>query len=282
MKTYRDFDLYRNNTMHLHCIASNVFIPENEGELLDLLSSIRTDKKEFRILGACSNVVLPRLLKTPVILLTSFNKELDESNGIIEVGASVRVQHLIREAQKKNLGGIEYLFSVPCTIGGATVMNAGRGNGKQSIGNYVKQVRCFNTESGVIEILDNEGCRFSYRNSIFLKGKRIILSIMLQLEEKNYDAIEDGINERKQYALEKLDDRRPSCGSIFNSFNGRIMKMLRGVRLGGAEWSPKTNNWISNRGNAKNWQVRFLIGSACFLHRIAFKPYHLEVDIWNQ
>lgn len=282
MKTYNNYDLFRHNSMHLHCIASDVYLPENEEELVELVSNLKSREKVFHVIGAGSNIVLPKKMVTPTILLSSFSKSLSIRNGIIEVGASVRIQHLIRDAQKHNLGGIEYLFSVPCTVGGATVMNAGRGNGKQSIGNYVKQVRCLNTNSGEIELLNREECCFSYRNSIFLRGCRIILSVYLELERKNYQAIEDGINERKQFALEKLDDRRPSCGSIFNKSNGAIMRRLMGLRIGGAEWSPKKSDWISNRGKATNSQVRILIYLACFLHRITFKPYHLEVEIWKK
>lgn len=281
MKYYNNYDLYRHNTMHLHCIAKDVFEPENEKELVELIAEFYQQKKDYHLLGAGSNVILPSKTDVPIIMLTSFNKNIAISDGIIEVGASVRVQYLIREAQKHGLGGIEYLFSVPCTVGGATVMNAGRGNGRQSIGNYVKKVRCLNTNNSKIETLSNEECDFTHRHSVFLEGGRIVLTTFLKLEEKLPEAIEEGINERKKYALENLDDRRPSSGSIFHKSYGPIMKRLMGVRIGQAEWSPKKSNWISNRGSAKNWQVRWLIGIACIIHRIVFKPFQLEVKIWQ-
>lgn len=218
----------------------------------------------------------------PLILLSSFNKSLTVQDGIIVVGASVRVQHFIREALKHSLGGVECLFSVPCTVGGATVMNAGRGNRKQSIGNSVEKVRCLNAESGEIEILTKEECDFSFRKSVFQYSKRIVLSTYLKLEEKTPEAIEKGISERKQYALEKLDDRRPSCGSIINASNGRIMSALKGFRIGEAEWSKKTINCVSNTGKAKYWQIRMLVGIACLMHIIMFKSYNLEVEIWKK
>lgn len=281
MKTYSNYDLYRYNTMHLHCIAKEVYYPESKEELVHLIKQLSIHKKDYRILGACSNVILPSKLSVPVIFLTSFNKECSINNDVVIVGASVRIQHLIREAQKCGLGGIEYLFSVPCTVGGATVMNAGRGNGKQSIGVYIKEVQCLNMDTLQYETLTKEECMFGFRNSIFLRGNRIVLSITLNLDQIESQLIEERINERKQYALEKLDDRRPSSGSIFKMANGRILRSLKGFRIGGSEWSKKTNNWISNRSNARNWQIRMLIYIACFLHRITFQPYHLEVEIWK-
>lgn len=231
MKQYSDYDLYRFNTMHLHCIAKLVFSPETEEELSELLLSFKKKNRSFHIISACSNIVLPPKISIPVIVLTTFNKVFNIENRVIEVGASVRIQHLIRQAQKYNLGGIEYLFSVPCTVGGATVMNAGRGSGNRSIGNYIERVRCLNLISGDIEILNHDECKFEYRNSIFLHGDRIVLSTFLKLEE-NY-TIENDINERKEFALKYLDDRRPSCGSIFKIYNDRIMRKLMGLRVGG-------------------------------------------------
>lgn len=281
MKSYQNFDLYGYNTMHLHCMAKEVYCPESVEELKGLLIELRNNKQNYGILGAGSNVILPAKINTPVIILTSFNKELRIDNGLVTVGASVRVQHLIREAQKREMGGIEYLFSVPCTVGGATVMNAGKGNGKQSIGNYIKDVQCLNMDTFEYETLTKEECEFGFRSSIFLHSNRIVLSTTFILDRIESQLIEDRINERKQYALEKLDDRRPSSGSIFKKANSRILKVLKGLRIGGAEWSKKTNNWISNRGNAKNWQIRMLVYIACFLHRITFQSYNLEVEIWK-
>lgn len=280
MKHYIDYDLFRHNTMRLHCIAKSVFFPETEEELSELVLSFKQQNKPFHIIGACSNIVLPSKIVIPVIFLTEFNKDFSIREGIIEVGASVRIQHLIRQAQKYNLGGIEYLFSVPCTVGGATVMNAGRGNGKQSIGNFIERVCCLNLTSGEIETLGRDECNFGYRNSIFLHGNRVVLSSFLKLEVKPFQRIEDDINERKEFALKYLDDRRPSCGSIFKCYNDSILKKLKGLRIGGAEWSPKKANWISNAGNAKSWQIQVLIRIAHFLHLISFKPCRLEVEVW--
>lgn len=281
MKTYNNYDIYGHNTMKLHCIAETVYIPENEEELKTLVEKMHQENKKFYFLGAGSNVVLPERLKTPVVILTSFNKELVFRDGRVECGASVRIQHLIREAQKHGFGGIEYLFSVPCSVGGAAVMNAGRGKG-QAISDYIESVRCFNMDTGEIEILGKNQCGYNYRRSIFLHGNRIILSVLFRMAILDREEIEKRINERKLYAEQHLDDRRPSCGSIFNHYNKQIMDKLKGVRVGGAEWSPKKSNWISNRGTAKSKQIRLLIGMAVFIHKILFKKYHIEVEIWKK
>lgn len=239
MKSYSNYDLYRHNTMHLHCKASEVYVPENVEDIKELVLKFKKEPISFRILGAGSNIVLPARIKTPVIILSDINKRIAIENDLVECGSSVRIQKLIREAQKHGLGGLEYLFSVPCSVGGVIVMNAGHGNGIQSIGNYVEEVRCLNIENGTIEIIMKGNCCFGFRRSVFLHSKWIVLSTLLRLEQKSQGEIEELINQRKQFALEKLDDRRPSCGRIFNQCDIRIMQRLKGLRIGDAEWSKK-------------------------------------------
>ena len=63
-------------------------------------------------------------------------------DGILECGASVRIQSLLEKIKEFSLGGIEYLASVPSSVGGAVYMNAGRGRKiKRSISDYIESVR---------------------------------------------------------------------------------------------------------------------------------------------
>lgn len=87
--------------------------------------------------------------------------------------------------------------------------------------------------------------------------------------------------ERIIYSKEFLEPSLPSCGSVFKTFNSRIMKTLQGLTIGGARYSEKTVNWISNFNNAKPSDIRLLIWIAVFLHKIVFRKYELEVEIWK-
>lgn len=278
MKSYHNIDLYKFNTMRLHCIADEVLFPET----LEELKIAVCGKKNYYVIGAGSNIVLPSKLHKTVISLRDFATELSFIEEVVVCSSAVRIQHLIRESQKYGFGGIEYLYSVPCSVGGAIFMNAGRGKEYyQSIGNFVEWVECFNTLSCKTEILRKQDCNFEYRSSIFHDKKRIILRVGLRLKKQEFTITESKIKERILYSYEKLDASRPSCGSIFYTGSGKIIKLLKGLRIGGAKYSKKTNNWISNVHYAKNWQVRFLIHIGIFLHRILFRPYKLEIEIWR-
>ncbi len=281
MEIYKNYDLYRHNTMRLHCITNEVFIPASIEELVNLVKDLNYKGKRYKLLGAGSNIILPKRLDASVIVLTKSADSIEFHERTVKCGASVRIQKFIRECQKKELGGIEYLFSVPCNMGGATVQNAGRGQEyNESIEKYITAVTCLNTDTLEIERLSNKDCKFNYRSSIFQQGKRLVLFTELNLIELTSSEIEDRIKARLNFAKTYLDDKHPSSGSIFNLSSSFIMKQLKGLRIGGAMWSGKTTNWICNVKHAKNWQVKLLIYIAVFLHKITFRPYRLEVEIW--
>lgn len=282
MKSYNNFDLWGCNTMKLHCIAENVFFPETQEELIDLVKHLKDSEKPFLLLGSGSNIILPPKLNKTVISLTKVSSEMIFFEECVNVDCGVKIQKLIRESQKRGLGGIEYLYSVPCSIGGSILMNAGRGAEYcKSIGNNVLEVTALNIKSGKIVRLKNEQCLFNYRESIFQSGDYVILSVIMHLDKMPQEVIETNIKERLKISYEKLDSSRPSCGSVFVYCSGRIMKFLKGLRIGGAAYSKKTTNWISNINNAKYWQILALIFIAIFIHKVTFQPYRLEVEIWK-
>ncbi|MBP5322514.1 MAG: FAD-binding protein [Bacteroidaceae bacterium] len=275
MNLYHQFDLYKYNTMHLHCIADIVVFPESEKELIDF---VLANSGELLILGAGSNVILPKKLHRTVVVMRDLSDSITIQDSIVTCSASVRIQKLIRTLQKQSLGGIEYLFSVPCTVGGAVYMNAGRGElFHQSIADKIIKVNCLNLETGELEVLTNNECQFGYRRSVFHDGKRMILSASFLMDCCSYDEVEQRINERLKHSKDFLDASKPSCGSVFLRCDSRIMSRLKGFRIGGACWSQKTENWITNDRNASNAEVILLIRLAQLLHRISGKTCVKEV-----
>ena len=114
MNLYHQFDLYKYNSMRLHCVADIVAFPESEKELIDF---VLANKDELLILGAGSNIILPKTLHRTVVVMRDFSDSIKIQDNIVCCAASVRIQKLIRAIQEQSLGGIEYLFSVPCTVG---------------------------------------------------------------------------------------------------------------------------------------------------------------------
>ena len=125
MHTFHDIDLFPYNTMKLHSIAKTMFCPESEEELFEIILDLKRKGSSFVCLSAGSNIVFNEIVHTPIINLMKVNVSLNKrEDGIVRCGASVRIQNLIRFSQQYQLGGIEYLFSVPASVGGAVFMNA--------------------------------------------------------------------------------------------------------------------------------------------------------------
>lgn len=278
MKYIHNHDLYKSNTMRLHCVASDYYLPESVDELQALIMDLRVNNKDYFILGAGSNIILPPRLKRVIIDTKLLNNNITINGCVVECGASVRIQKLIRTCQKVGLGGLEFLFSVPCYLGGAVYMNAGAGS-KSSISDYIKSIKYFDPESNEIKIIYKEDADFSYRHSIFQNKSWIIISAELFLDNKSSDLIERNIQARLAFSHDKLDATRPSCGSVFNVYNSRIINTLRGLKIGGACYSKKKDNWISNINNATYFDVRSLILIAELIHLLTFKRCNKEIII---
>lgn len=270
------YNLLRHNTMRLNSVAKEFYQPETISEFCELCNRL----KDKYILSGGSNVLLPPEVETPVISMMNLNNELSMRNGEIYVGCSVRIQKLINFCKENEVGGIEYLYSVPSSVGGAVVMNAGRGRKyKKSISDFITKVQCFDGEK-VIELLPAE-CQFSYRTSVFQKRDWIVLGATFKFPHQCSEETARKIQERLEYSKEFLSADKPSCGSVFNKVSPIGIRLLKGVRVGGAAYSKKTPNWISNVDNASYSDVLKLIRYGKIISRLFFVAAHLEIKIWK-
>lgn len=277
----QEYDLYTLNTMRLHAVATDYYEPESITELTELLAKLKAEGRKFYVLGGGSNIIMPPHIET-VIALRNVCNDIKMDGQTMEVGASVKIQQLIRAAQARNLGGIEYLFSLPCQVGGAIAMNAGRGKSHGgSIADVVETVTCVDAENGRLITLKKQECGFSYRHSQLQDRGLIIVKVMLRLIPRDASEVESLIKERMERQRTHLDASHPSCGSVFCKCNQRLMRLLRGVHHGGATYSKKTNNWISNTGDATYDDIICLIRIATLLHKLLFQKCKTEIKIWK-
>ena len=271
------FDLHDQNTMRLHSIASVLYMPESKDELKKLLEQY----PESIIIAAGSNIILPPNLGLPVISLMSLDEQVElMDDGRVYVGCSVRVQKLIRFLQKVGLGGIEYLYSVPASMGGLIYMNGGRGREwNMSISDYINTVDYLDLRDMKIHTYEARKSDFTYRHSPFQDMKAIILSATFSFRKQDADVTESLIKERLEYSKKNLSADKPSCGTVFCKGNRYVFRLLRGMRVGGAMFSKKTSNWISNVDNATYDDVCMLIKRAQTIHKLCFSSCQPEIKI---
>lgn len=274
----KDVDLYKENTMRLHSIAKEVLYPESIPELQNYLNL--QIKSGFHLIAAGSNVILPEKLIKPVISLMKLDDCIEMFGDLVEVGCSVRVQKLIRFLQKNNFGGIEYLYSVPASVGGLVYMNGGRGRKyNKSISDFLVKVDYLDLNDNEIHTYKVEKSDFSYRHSPFQDMDAIILKCYFRFLKQDSKTTEANIQERMKHSRERLSADKPSCGTVFCKGNRLLYRLMKGMKVGGAQFSSKTPNWISNVGNATYDDICKLIKKAEFLHKLFLSDCKIEWKI---
>lgn len=278
MKEEHFFDLFFQNTMRLHSIADNVYYPESFDELNGLIKQFGSN---CLIIAAGSNLILPPQVHKPVISLMQLNDRIELlEDGRVIVGCSVRIQKFIRFLQQNNMGGIEYLYSVPASVGGLVYMNGGRGKKmNMAISDYLDSVEYLDMNDMIIKSYKYNRSDFSFRHSPFQEMDAIILVAYFKFKEQKSDETEILIKERMDYSTRYLAADKPSCGSVFCEGNRIVYKLLQGKRIGGAMFSKKKANWISNVDNATYDDVCSLISRGQRLHKLFLSSCKPEVKI---
>lgn len=265
--------------MRLHSVADVVYFPESRQELTDLINEFKQKGQAYAVFSGGSNIIFAEQVKTPLVCLMSLDKGIDYlEDGRVKVGCSVRIQILIRDLQKHGMGGIEFLFSVPTSVGGAVYMNAGRGKSiGVTISDYLEEVEYYSPLDDEFRTYQKNTVEFSHRHSPFQETEAVIVSATFRFPMQEREETERKIQERMDHSKKHLSADKPSCGSVFCEGNRIVYRLLMGKRVGGAMYSKKTPDWISNMGNATASDVMALIEKGKRLHKLFFS--HCKVEI---
>lgn len=278
MKIQEEIDLYKYNTMRLHSVADVMYMPQSHDELTELIRDLDERREKYQIVSAGSNVVFAERVHTPLINLMELDKSIIYESGHVKVGCSVRVQSLIRDLQQHELGGIEFLYSVPSSVGGAVYMNAGRGKTEGvTISDYLDEVEYYNPKERAFFFYKKRKEDFSHRTSPFQGTGNIIVSATFSFNKQDAAKTEQLISERMEHSKKFLSADKPSCGSVFCEGNRLVYRLLMGQRIGGAMYSKKTPDWISNMGDATASDVMQLIEKGKRWHRFFLSKCKVEI-----
>lgn len=285
MKILNDISLRKYTTVKIGGVAENLYFPSNNDELAEITNKL-TDNR-FYILGGGSNLLInDEKTFNHVICLKELNsiiKKLD--NEKYYVGASITLQSLIKTINQDGFGGIEYLYSVPALVGGAIVMNAGRGKKfNKSISDYIEEVQIYDVKQKKMKTISKGECEFKYRDSIFRKGELIVLGAIFRFENVSLEESERRRNERLNYVKITQDYSGYNFGSVFKKNNKIIMRIIKATRLGfkgGMRFSSKTPNWMLNTGCGTYKQAIGLINKVKKIHKLFGFEAVCEVIIWE-
>ncbi|MEZ5494553.1 MAG: UDP-N-acetylmuramate dehydrogenase [Pseudomonadales bacterium] len=209
-------DLKAYNTLALHARAAFFCEAHNISELQDALALAQEKTLPVLPLGEGSNIVFTQDYQGMVLRFrdeTVVVEHEDDASVLICVGAGLRWHEWVEKSLAAGWYGLENLALIPGTVGAAPIQNIGAYG--VEVAAYIDAVRGVYLESGKTFELDNEACRFAYRNSVFkerLSGKVVITSVVFRLTKSaqirsHYAALHEYLTEHHAQAMadEKLD-----------------------------------------------------------------------------
>lgn len=214
----------------------------------------------FFIMGNGSNLLVSDRGFGGAIIKTSGCRDLHFDGNKVYVQSGVLLSALANEALKHSLSGLEFAAGIPGSLGGAICMNAGAYG--ESMQNVVKRVEFI---SPGCEIFSSDEHDFSYRNSVYQKENKTVVSAVIELFHGDYEQIKSKMQQLAARRREKQPLNFPSAGSVFRRpdgfFAGKLIEDcgLKGYTIGGACVSEKHAGFIVNKNNASFGDVTSLI-----------------------
>ena len=211
-------------------------------ENINQLASVVARFGKFYCLGNGSNVVISDSgVSLPVIRLAGdFGKIRFEGNNVI-AGAGVPLSFA-----KRSLDGIQNLFGIPATVGGAVYKNAAAFG--VSFGEKVKWANVF--RAGRLRKISGGEIGFGYRKSSFLKSD-VITEVCLELKEERREFIEAEMRKIKLERIKKGFIAAHGTGCVFENpkgyFAGKLIEEIGcgSLRRGGVSVSENHANVFS-------------------------------------
>lgn len=234
---------------------AEVFIlPANSQDVQQIILYSLEHKIPWYVIGNGSNLLIKdQGICGIVIKISGVIADIFIKGEQIHAGVGAFLPLLANEAAKYSLSGLEHTISIPGSLGGAIVQNAGS-CGKQ-IGDLIKGVEVL-TGEGEIKTLKQESLDFGYRSSCFKQPGQIILQAELELIRGKRGDIEAEMKDILKQRRERFPLNYPNAGSIFKNPAGEYAASLieqagcKGMSCGGAQVSTRHANFIINRAQA--------------------------------
>ncbi len=242
--------------------VADIFIKVKSVQELQYI--IEVAKKEnilVTIIGNGSNLLVKDIGIRGIVIMLNMDK-IEIEDTIVTVEAGVKLGFLAQKLLKEELTGFEFAAGIPGSIGGAVRMNAGAYGGEMK--DIIVETKCL-TPSGEIVTLSNEEQKFSYRHSIFMENRYIVLETKIKLQKGNKDEIKAKMDDYAQQRKEKQPISLPSAGSTFKRGTDFVTAKvidecgLKGFSIGDAQVSTKHAGFVINNGNATAEDVLRLI-----------------------
>ena len=297
-------ELKKYTTIGVGGVADYFYVAKTIEELVGAVAIARNIGAPYRVIGLGSNILVsdsgyPGL----VILNKTSSLSIDPRSGRVIADSGVPLSRVILEAGGQGLGGLESLYGIPGTVGGAIIGNAGAHG--ISTGEFLRSSSVLISSEKIVNC-KNKWFEFGYRTSR-LKYKAtnsppVILNAIFQFQRRNKDGILQDIARYKKWREEHQPLGLKTCASVFKNpvatddaktelekekTAGYLLENSGAKKLsqGDAKVSKIHANWIINSGKATSFDVRTLIEK---MRRAVSQKFHVDLEeeveylgVWN-
>lgn len=207
----------------------------------------------YFIFGKGSNILADDMGTSAVIFKLNGSEPEMIGENTIRCFAGVSLIKLCGFALENELGGLEFAYGIPGSVGGAVYMNAGAYGGEMK--DVLSSVKALDKDGNIREYSADE-LEMSYRHSRFTHSGEVVLSADFILEKADPNSIKEKMTELMEKRRSKQPLEFPSAGSTFKRPQGAFAAQLieecglKGLTVGNAQVSEKHSGFVINRGDA--------------------------------
>lgn len=256
--------------------AEMFFEPKDLEDLSCFLSQVRSGTPVQYIGGGSNLLIFDEGVKGIVIKLgMAFSSIELNDKGQVVCGAAAMPVSISHFACKNSLAGLEFMSTIPGTIGGAIFGNAGCFGGEiKDVLSSCKVV----ADDGDVGEWSNKDCGFRYRKSD-IDG--FIVEAMFDVSEGVQEDIAERISEQKKKRSSGQPMGEKTFGSTFKNPEGTSAGVLidksglKGFSIGGAQVSEKHANFLINKGGATTQNFLDLISH---IQKVVFEKNSVKLE----
>jgi UDP-N-acetylmuramate dehydrogenase len=241
--------------------AQILFTPADEDDLAYFLSKLPQDIPVYTV-GVGSNLIVRDGGVGGVVIRLSprgFGETRAEGDTV-RAGTAALDKRVAEAAAAANIGGLEFYFGIPGSIGGALRMNAGANGGETK--DVLVEARGV-TRAGERVTFSNADMKFVYRNS-GVDTSVIFTSALYRGKLTDPETIRARMAHVQNHRETAQPIREKTGGSTFKNPPGHSAWKLidaagmRGFRVGGAQVSEMHCNFLINTGDATGHDIETL------------------------
>lgn len=254
----KDENLSKHTTMGIGGSCRLLVEPFSCDEIYKTIDFCNKNDVLYTKVGNCSNLIVADDGFDGVVIKIGKNFAdvfIDGNRVVAQAGAFGKKVYNV--AMQNGLGGVEFLATLPATVGGAVVCNAGCFGGCMQ--NVVSKV--WATDGQDVVVFDQKDICFGYRDSVFKHNNMVVTQVEFCLYPSDKNKIQNHYRQLISQKKQSQPLEQKSAGCFFKKYNGvsagyYIDKLgLKGFGVGDVKISQKHAGFFVNNGGATLKQV---------------------------